>query len=224
MHVPSGWLRVSGVCALAALGCAGLMTPVEQRPDFGQYFTISLPGGTEQARLEGTRLYGSDLEVSRLEGGFRGMGRSGVIDLHTQGNKISGNVGSGSTELYVDEGPEGLHIRGRFAERMSDLSVRPDRVAGSIGRCHYDLNRLGGQGPWYEGQRVCGGANAGIRLALPSALASLAPIDRGVLLAVFLASEEINKPRAGLGDPGGDPRGPHRSPVDINAPGGTSRP
>jgi len=70
MDAPSRWFRASGMGALAALGCAGVFTPVEKQPDFGQYFTISLPGGTEQARLEGTRLYGSDLEVSRLEGGF----------------------------------------------------------------------------------------------------------------------------------------------------------
>jgi hypothetical protein len=205
--------------ALAALGCAGMMTPVEQQPDFGQYFTMSLQGSTEQAKLEGPRLHGADLEVSRLDGGYRGVGRSGTIDLRTDGKKITGNVGAGSTELYVDEGPDGLHIRGRFAERMSDLTVQPDRVAGTMGRCQYDLRRQGGQGPWYEGQRVCGGSGTGVRLALPSALASMSPIDRGALLAVFLASEEINKPRPGVGNPGGDPRVPRRHPGDMSTQG-----
>src|SRR5205814_171538 len=83
-------------------------TPVEQQPDFGQYFTLSVLGGTEQAKLEGPRLHGAGLEVSHLDGGYRGTGRSGVIDLRTEGNKISGNVGAGSTELYVDDGLQGL--------------------------------------------------------------------------------------------------------------------
>jgi hypothetical protein len=215
MEARKGWSGAVCVVALAAVGCAGTFAPVDQQPDFGQYFTMSVLGGTEQAKLEGPRLHGADLEVSRFEGGYRGMGRSGVIDLRTEGKKITGNVGAGSTELYVDDGPDGLHIRGRFAERMSDLAVQPDRLAGTMGRCHYDLRRPGGQGPWYEGQRVCGGANTGVRLALPSALAALSALDRGVLLAVFLASEEVRKPIRSLGDPGGDPRVPHRQPGDM---------
>jgi hypothetical protein len=204
------------VGALAVMGCAGAFTPIEKQPDFGQYFTMSMLGDTEQARLEGARLFGAGLEVSRFESGYRGTGRSGVIDLHAEGNKLSGSVGAGSTELYVDDGPGGLHIRGRFAERMSDLAVQPDRVAGTIGRCQYDLQRPGGQGPWYEGQRACAGSVAGVKLALPASLASLAAIDRAALLAVFLASEEASKGKAALGNPQGDPRAPHRMPGDMS--------
>ena len=199
-----------------ALGCAGAFLPVEQQPDFGQYFTMSMAGDTEQAKLEGSRLHGAGLEVSRFDTAYRGTGRSGVIDLRTEGNKISGNVGAGSTELFVEDGPQGLHIRGRFAERMSDLAVQPDRIRGTIGRCQYDLERPGGQGPWYEGQRVCGGAASGVRLAFPGALASMAPIDRAALVSVFLASEEIARARPGLGQQTGDPRLPHRQPGDIS--------
>jgi hypothetical protein len=211
-----GWSRhLLGAGALIAAGCAGLMTPVEQQPDFGLYFTMSMLGNTEQARLDGTRLHGADLEVSRFEGGFRGTGRSGAIDLHTDGNKVAGTVGAGSTELYVDSTPDGIHIRGRFSEKMSDLIVEPDKVAGSMGRCQYDLSRPGGRGPWYEGQRACGSAVAGVKLALPAALSALSPTDRGALLAVFLASEEVHKAGRGLGDPQGDPRKPHHQPGDI---------
>src|SRR5438067_2231125 len=88
--VRSGRSQVSLVGALAVIGCAGMFTPVEQQPDFGQYFTLSVLGGTEQAKLEGPRLHGAGLEVSHLDGGYRGTGRSGVIDLRTEGNKISG--------------------------------------------------------------------------------------------------------------------------------------
>jgi len=208
------------VLALAS-GCAGALTPIEQQPDFGQYFTMSMVGDTEQAKLEGPRLHGAGLEVSRFDNAYRGTGRSGVIDLRIEGNKIAGTVGTGSSELYVDDGPQGLRIRGRFAERMSDLTVQPDRLAGTIGRCQYDLRRPGGQGPYYEGQRACDGALSGVRLALPTALGSLAPIDRAALLSVFLASEEVARARPGLGQPQGDPRVPHRQPGDMSTEGRT---
>jgi hypothetical protein len=208
------------VAASLVLGCAGALTPVEKQPDFGRYFTMSMLGDTEQARLEGSRLYGAGLEVSRFDDGYRGTGRSGVIDLHTAGNKISGTVGAGSTELFVDDGPQGLHVQGRFGARMSDLAVQPDRVTGTIGRCQYDLQRPGGQGPWYEGQRACGGAVAGVRLALPGALASMSSIDRAALLAIFLASEEAARGRPAPGTPVGDPRTPHYQPgVIMHGPG-----
>jgi hypothetical protein len=205
-------------------GCAGMLAPVENQPDFDQYFTMSILGGTEQAKLEGSRLHGADLEVSHLADGYRGMGRSGAIDLRAEGNKISGKVGAGSTELYVEDGPQGLHLRGRFAERMSNLSVQPDRLAGTMGRCQYDLHRPAGQGPWYEGHRVCGGTAAGVRLALPRALGAMAAVDRGAWLAMFLASEEIPRARAGLGNPGGDPRKPHRQPGDMGTHGAAPTP
>src|SRR4051812_26574317 len=96
---------------LAGMGCASALTPVEKQPDFGQYFTMSMLGDTEQARLEGPRLFGAGLEVSHVDGGYRGTGPSGVIDLHTEGNKVSGSVGAGSTELFIDDGPQGLHLR-----------------------------------------------------------------------------------------------------------------
>jgi hypothetical protein len=200
------------VVALLSIGCAGALPSPEAQPDFGQYFTMSMLGDTEQAKLEGPRLHGAGLEVSRFDDGYRGTGRSGVIDLRTADMKIWGMVGTGSTELFVEDGGQGLHLRGRFGERMSDLAVLPDRVAGTIGRCQYDLRRPAGQGPWYEGRRACSGAMAGVRLALPQALAALPPLDRAALLAIFLASEEIGKGRAAIGTPQGDPRVPHRQP------------
>jgi hypothetical protein len=200
---------------LAGTGCAGMFVPVEQQPDFGQYFTMSMLGNTEQAKLEGPRLHGADLEVSRTAAGFRGVGRSGAVDLHAQGGTIAGTVGAGSTELHVEVEGGGLRIRGRYADKLSDLAVQPERVTGSMGRCHYDLQRAHARDPWYEGQRACGGSLVGVKLALPAALAALPAADRAALLAIFLASEEAPRSAAGLGVPTGDPRVPHHQPGEI---------
>jgi hypothetical protein len=209
-------VRAFVLASCSAAGCAGMLVPIEQQPDFGQYFTLTLPGDTEQARLDGPRLRGADLEVSRKADGYRGVGRTGAIDLRASGKKIAGTVGPGSTELFVEEGPGGLHIQGRFADKLSDLTVQPDKVAGTMGRCQYDLRRPGPQAPWYEGQRACGGSLTAVKLALPTALASLQPVDRGVLLAIFLGSEESHRTKSMMGDPGGDPRTARHMPGDMN--------
>jgi hypothetical protein len=208
--------RVFLLTSLCNTGCAGMFVPLEQQPDFGQYFTMTLPGDTEQARLDGFRLRGADLEVSREADGYRGMGRSGAIDLHAAGKKIAGAVGPGSTELFVDDSPGGLRIQGRFADKLSDLTVQPDKVAGTMGRCQYDLHRAGPQAPWYEGQRACGASLTSVKLALPAALARMEPVDRGVLLAIFLGSEESHNAKPVMGQPGGDPRTARHMPGDMS--------
>ena len=111
------------VISAIAGGCASMFIPVEQQPDFGRYFTMSLLGDTEQARVDGARLHGADLEVSREPDGYRGTGRSGPIDLRTSSRKIVGMVGTGSTELFVDGNQGTLHIQGRFAEKTLKAKV-----------------------------------------------------------------------------------------------------
>jgi hypothetical protein len=204
--LPPRFVRAS--LGILAVGCAGMFTPLEKQPDFGQYFTMRMPDDTQQAKLEGPRLHGPDLELSKGSDGYRGQGPSGTIDLRAGGGKIAGTVGSGSTELFVDDTNQGaLVLRGRFAETMSQLELRPDRLAGTIGRCQYDLQRPDPRAPWYEGQRVCAGALSTVQLALPVALSALPAADRGLLLAVFLASEQVRKreaapaPRSSVGDP-----------------------
>jgi hypothetical protein len=212
---------------LLAAGCAGALAPLDQQPDFGQYFTLDLQGSTEQAKLDGTRLHGADLDVSRVSEGFRGSGPSGVIDLHAAGNRIVGSVGAGSTDLVVDGSDGDLRIRGRFADALGDLAVQSDEIKGTVGRCQYDLHRASPRGPWYEGQRACRGRLTGARVALPAALAALSPVQRGALLAIFLASERAPRPQATFGEPAGDPRAHHRTPGDMSvgsAAPSTSRP
>jgi hypothetical protein len=201
-------------------GCAGMLTPLEKRPDFGQYFTLRMSDDTEQAKLDGARLYGPELELTRTAGGYRGRGPSGTIDLRTEGKKIAGTVGAGSTELYLDDAAGTLLVKGRYADRMSELEVRADRVRGTIGRCQYDLQRPDPKAAWYEGRRACNGAVTGVELALPTALASMPAVDRGLLVAVFLASEQAPR-REGAPQARstmGDPRDAGRRPgVDTNS-------
>jgi hypothetical protein len=176
--------RASVLVTLALAGCAA-MQPLERQEDFAQYFTLRLPDLTEQARLEGPRLFGADIEVQRMRDGYRGQVRSGLIDLRTDGEKVFGSVGTGHTELHVEEIPGSLFLTGLYAGRLGELEVRPDRIKGTIGACTYDLSRHP-EAAWYQGSRVCQGRFGGAELAVPVSLAQRSALERAVFLAIFL--------------------------------------
>jgi hypothetical protein len=172
------------VPTLLALSCAA-MQPLESQSDFGQYFTLRLPDLTEQARLDGGRLHGADIELERLRDGYRGHVRSSLIDLRTDGDKIVGSVGTGHTELHVEDSEGVLFLTGMYGGRLGELEVRPDRLKGTIGNCTYDLTRHP-DAYWYQGTRACQGRFGGAELAVPLSFARRSAHERGVLLAVFL--------------------------------------
>jgi hypothetical protein len=182
-------VRMLVLVVVAAAGCAGGLIPVDTRPDFGQYFTLRTPRDVVQAKLAGPRFFGPDLELALLPDGYRGHSNSGLIDLRSStDDRIFGTIGSVSTELYFEQTTEGFILEGLYAGKLGTLTITPERLAGSVGGCAYELERAGPGGAWYQGQRACRGAVSGVQLALPSDLGRRSPADRAVLLAVFLGS------------------------------------
>jgi hypothetical protein len=175
------------VAVLSAAGCGGALTPVDNRPDFGQYFTLRTAHDVVQAKLERGRFFGPDLELALLPDGYRGHSLSGLIDLRSStDDKIFGTVGSVSTELYFEQTDDGFILEGLYNGRLGTLTISPERLNGSVGGCSYDLERGSPTGMWYHGERSCRGAISGVQLALPMELIHRSPADRAVLLAVFL--------------------------------------
>src|SRR5882757_875413 len=123
------------VLALAMLaGCGGVLTAVDDRPDFGQYFTLRSARDVVQAKLAGPRCYGPDLELALLSDGYRGHSISGLIDLRSsQDERIYGTIGSVSTELYYEQTDEGFVLEGLYNGRLGTLTISPERLVGSVG-------------------------------------------------------------------------------------------
>jgi hypothetical protein len=182
------WIPM-GLSLLMAAGCGGSLIPVDERPDFGQYFTLRTARDMVQAKLAGGRLYGPDIELALLPDGYRGHSNSGLIDLRSSpDDRIMGTVGSVSTELYFEQTDDGFILEGLYAGKLGTLTINPERLAGSVGGCAYDLSRRGAGGIWYHGQRSCRGSVSGVQLELPAGLVNRTPAERAVLLAVFLGS------------------------------------
>ena len=171
----------------AAMGCASAFQPLERQSDFAQYFTLRLADRTEQAKLQGARLFGAEIELQRLSDGYRGQVRGGLVDLRSGGGKIFGSVAAALTDLHVEGLADEIFISGLYAGRLGELTVAPERIKGTIGACSYDLGRHPDQ-TWYVGQRSCLGQITSAQLAVPAALAARRPDERALLLAVFLGS------------------------------------
>lgn len=171
--------------AAAAAGCAGFS-------GFGgssgneQYFTLRTAASTEQVRLEGNRLFGPDVEVSRLTEGFRGHVGNRMVDLRTSEMKVFGSIGLAHTELYVEERPSGFVLKGMYSGKLGSIELLADKMAGSIGGCTYDMIRAEAAVFRYTGRRVCRGMVGTAEILLPADLATRSPEDRAALIALFL--------------------------------------
>lgn len=190
MLTAEGVMKASSLIfvALAVVegGCPTAIPLTPGHPELAHYFTLRTHGTTQQARLEGTRLHGPDVDVVKLEDGYRGQAYIRLIDLRVEDDRIIGMVGPGRTELYVSEIPDGLRVEGLYAGSLGRLELRSDEIAGSLGRCTFDLLRTSTRGFWYEGRAVCGGSVMSAQLALPDELPKRPLLERALLTAVFL--------------------------------------
>ena len=173
---------------LGSLACAASPppnTPAEPQPET---ITLRTPGQLASATIEGTRIFGPEIEVARYGDHYRGRSARGVIDLRSHDDTIDGVVGSARTELHLENvEPEGFRVRGLNAGTLGELEVRNDRIVGQLGGCAYDLREASNAGgARYIGQRVCKGLPEPAELALPPSVAALDPLGRAALLAIFL--------------------------------------
>jgi hypothetical protein len=185
MWAGRGFLVGFVVGVTAAAGCAAL-SGAESGGGPGQYFTLRTAVSTETARLDGNRLFGPDVEVSRLTDGFRGHVGSRLVDLRTADMKVFGSIGSALTELYVERRPGGFVMKGMYGGKLGTIEMLADRMAGSIGNCTYDMIRADRETPRYTGRRACRGQVGTAEILFPQDLRSRPPEDQAALTALFL--------------------------------------
>jgi len=181
------WPTLTLAIALPLAACAAPMPPnaPEAQPET---ITLRTAGTLSTATLDGTRMFGPEIEVARYGDAYRGRSSKGLVDLRSENGTIEGMVGSGRTELHLEHDEAGgFRIRGINAGTLGELEVRADRVVGQLGGCSYDLRQASDVcGKTYSGLRSCGGLPQNAELTLPPAIVSLEPIDRAALLAIFL--------------------------------------
>jgi hypothetical protein len=181
------WPTTTLAIALPLAACAAPLPP--NAPEVPpETMSLRTPGNLSTATLEGTRLFGPEIEVARYGDAYRGRTAKGLIDLRSENGTIEGVVGSARTELHLEhQEAGGFRVRGLNGGILGELEVRSDRIVGQLGGCAYDLRQASNAcGTTYSGQRWCGGLPHSAELILPPAIGALEPIDRAALLAIFL--------------------------------------
>src|SRR5687767_369084 len=64
--------------------------------------TLISPSSVVQATVDGSRIFGAQVELARDENGLRGRGPLGVVDLRRESSSLRGVVGGGATELHLE--------------------------------------------------------------------------------------------------------------------------
>jgi hypothetical protein len=166
-------------------GCATGATSA--RSAGGEHLMLTGGGAAHQLRLEGHELYGPRVNVSFLNDGYRGtLDNKHVVDLRPVGDgMIRGFVAGGPTELYIDEGPDGLWVRGLYRGRVSAFSLTSRTFRGFVGDCNYDLVTTTTE-PGYVGGRACGTGSHPSRMTLPEAFHQRPAQERVAMLALLL--------------------------------------
>jgi hypothetical protein len=179
---PSISMRAAALAAAIA-GCAatqagGGAAQGEDR-DGDKYFT-SGPGTTFAIKLEGPRFFGPELDISKFPDGYRGQVRGNVVDLRSDGSRITGFVATRHTDLHVQPLPDGMLIQGIFANALSRIELGPDRLKGNVGTVSYDFIRRDLGSLRYENRNGQGW------LELPSSLVSRRIDEQAIWLMLYL--------------------------------------
>jgi hypothetical protein len=174
-----GTLVFAGAC-----GCAG-RPPAAPADRALPTISLRLPGDLRQVTVDGARIFGPSIEIEHVDDSYRGHAFAAPVDLRASDDVIQGAVG-GRTELHLEVRTNGFAVRGMNAGKLGFLEVEPDRVAGQVGGCGYDLNEPIVRGSVYRGYRACAEHLEPAELSFAPELATMAPEDRAALLAILL--------------------------------------
>lgn len=153
-------------------------------------FVLRTPRGTIfTAKVEDGGILGLGIDLGRYrdpdDRAIRGVVFTQRVDLKVTDDRVSGVV-SGTLPVDVTATREAgaLRVRGRVRGRAVDYHLNKDRLAGTFGRCSYDLAGSGEH--HYQGQLDCDGHSRRVRVRLPPELTRWSDPELGTALALLL--------------------------------------
>jgi hypothetical protein len=178
-----------GACVALAAGSAA----ASPRSSVSNRVLAAHPGGSltfavgeRDLLFEVTRdgIRGEGLALRRFPGRLRGHVGSAAADLVIAAPRITGLVGNQTVSLDVLPAEEGFWVAGHLGVREIALKVRPERIAGDVGPCRYDLTAKNGE---YRGSIACGAGPESVRLAVPAAFVAREDAELLAMLVALLA-------------------------------------
>ncbi|MET0593846.1 MAG: hypothetical protein ABW133_14180 [Polyangiaceae bacterium] len=173
--------------ALVTSGCSGSQTdPCAPEPAV-EHFTLRSPGGFDELALQGDRLFGPNIDVTRFDDTYRGNVRQLLVDLRIRENLIEGTVANARTELRVERFPDGFAVRGLFGGRIGQFLVQGDRFEGRMGGRAFVLQRSESDPLLFLSGTEAGQltARGSTELTFPASFSSRPVEQQAAILAIF---------------------------------------
>jgi hypothetical protein len=143
----------------------------------------SAVGMTASGEGNAGQLQGPSVQLQWTPNTIRGTALGNPVSLDYTADEVKGLVGTNPVSLKIESRDEGVQAKGMYAGQNTRLEISPNRIAGPIGSCSYDL-KLHGTGI-YTGQRSCRGVGEAVsfsigsewtKLPAPVLIASVGPI------------------------------------------------
>lgn len=161
-------MRPSRFLALGLLASAPVLAA--NSPD--QYLDLRTQDRAVSLRVTEDHLSGPQLQLSFDDDAVRGQAFGRPVNLQVEDDTIRGSYGQGPVDLKVTEEGDMLEAGGTFGGQLSNFRVSPDQIAGTVGRCSYELVTKSKSRDLYTGWRTCGGKlDNAVTLSIPPALA-----------------------------------------------------
>jgi hypothetical protein len=145
------------------------------------------PGRVTAVRVDEEGLTGPQIQMGRYGRTLRGRVFDSPTEIDWGDDLIRGFLGPTMIDLHVLHEPGQLHIRGLYANELSDLRISPAGIEGHIGACGYSLPADAGRYAGFEG-----GPGAGVPLPtavyLPRSLAGWPEGEMTAALVLMLGA------------------------------------
>jgi hypothetical protein len=184
-------MRLALVVGMMALGCTTRSAaPAGSAPvAANDQLTLRTASGPTQMSLgPDGQIMGPTIQLTPTDGGYRGVFESRLVDLRSNGERISGTVHDRMVDLHVEVVDDRLVARGLFGGRLGRLEASNLRIRNTLGICSYDLQARATR---YEGHRACRTRSMPmphpVAIELPPGFERLRPDRQLMLLAILLS-------------------------------------
>jgi hypothetical protein len=177
------------------------------------HFILRFPGGQEDVivLVNDTGVTGPRVQLSRYveasDHAIRGTAFRSPVDIQVTAEGVKGVYGGGIFDIKITLAGDALEVHGTVSGQPTAFQLGPHGLLGHVGRCMYQLQRVGNE---FSGTRGCGAGVGTATMSFPAAFGKWSIAEMAATLSILLSAQPSTS-SDGLPHPGiGGHMGGHR--------------
>ena len=187
-------LLAVSLLSLSVLAACGETTPPAATPSEATAsagsgeLVMYANGSATSLKMEGDRAWGPSAELTRFDGAYRGTFNGRSVDLHMEGDRVFGTIGTSKVDIHVSGDGVQVHGQGLLNGHISTFDVNDATLEGSFGLCSYQMKRKEQDATGkYVGYQSCSGSiYPASHVTIPEFYRSLSALDQATLYTILL--------------------------------------